>query len=131
MAATIKLNKEGRRKELLLIGLLNLIALLILIYPFTKYLSAEGTALSFLLASIVPLPLAYRHLQGVLTPSIIFWSLQALIPSILLIIKTPPQIAGLLSPILVILISHIIGVSSVREFIETIKFALNRALLGR
>lgn len=45
-AATIKLNKEARKRELTLIGALRLASLLALIHPLTNQYSAEGAALA-------------------------------------------------------------------------------------
>ncbi len=123
-AATNKLNKELNRTELTVIGTVRLVSLLALIYPLTTRYSVEGAAAAYLIANMLPLPLAFRHLPGSLIPSISFWGLQAGIP-FLLSLSNLPVIASLVAaPVIALAAIHASKIAKLNEIANTIKHAL-------
>ncbi len=126
LTATItKLNKERKTKTLAFIGAIRLILLMALLVPLTRSYGTLGTAIAFLAANTLTLPIALRHIPNTLKTIVIPWKLHiaAMLFSYLTPVNEP--ITAITAMAASIIVLHLTKTITVSELYNTLKTAAN------
>lgn len=130
MGVIMRLNKMGARSSLALLGLARLLTMLVLVVPLAEFLGTLGAALAFLVANIVPLPLASRHMDGAFVILVKTWGILATSSLILgwlpmKYLGVPWPLASSLSVLGGLILVHLSSLARLGELFQALKVAVH------
>ncbi|OYT50330.1 MAG: hypothetical protein B6U73_04310 [Desulfurococcales archaeon ex4484_204] len=127
IAGLMRLNKEGRMADVAVLGAVRLALLVATLPILAKSYGLEGAAASFLTANIAPLPLLIAK-HGIRARELaITWSTHALI-ALLSLAPIPTPVLAAASLVIATLVTHLLKVLTLGEFIATAKAVVSLML---
>ena len=127
-AVIIKLNKEGRKSTLALIGVARLSVLLALLPALTSMAGLNGAAVAFLLANTLVLTYALRREPSITKTLLTLWCIQVLIASITYFIHVNEVFLAIIAPLIALTLTHITNTFTIKDLDVTLRIVM-RALL--
>ena len=129
-AVIMRLNKIKSQKQLVFLGLASMLSMLVLVVPLAEALGAIGAALAFLVANIVPLPLASRHMGGALIILAKTWVVLAASSLILgwlplKYVGIPWPLASALAVVGGLVLVHLANLARIGELLQALKVAVH------
>lgn len=131
MAVTMKFNRESKKKELTLLGLVRLAILLVTIFPLVERFGVIGVSISYLLANISPLPLVFKHIQE--SKKLILNIMISHLSIFLLFefIKIPKTSSLFIAPLFVVLVLYLTRTINISDFIISIRIIVRTLFRSR
>ncbi|RLG88899.1 MAG: hypothetical protein DRO18_00495 [Thermoprotei archaeon] len=127
-AAITKLNKEKNTKILTIIGVARLALLIALLVPLARTLSTVGTAIAFLAANTLIMPIALKHLTNTGRTIATMWMLHIATATLLYLIPINEVVAAVTAIALSIAAMHLTKITTINELRNTLKTAVNTLL---
>jgi len=128
IAAITKLNKEKNTKTLSIIGVARLALLIALLVPLARTLGTVGTAIAFLVANVLIMPIALRHLPNTGRTIATLWTLHIATATLLYLIPINEVVAAIAAIALSIAVMHLTKTTTINELYDTLKTAVNTLL---
>ncbi len=122
-AAITRLNKEGERRVLAIVGVARLVLLIALLAPLTRAYGALGAATAFLAANTLTLPIALRYLPNALRAIATPWTLHTATMLISYLAPLNELIVAAIAVVASIAVLHLTRTITIDELYNTLRTA--------